>query len=187
MRCCIVGLIRQTQVGHSSFFQRDVAHVDKKLAVSWNDKPSWIGRIVAPGFSEKSATGAQSAYRSREPSQAMDDDNPQYVLINQLYGLVTENVVYPMTQWFCWSDFPTKWLFHWGYTPFSDIPIFHKKCGYCNITCSIPSNMFIHSSKMVLGGNTGEPPTHHRIDPHVLCVNSRLTGGHILQISSIRC
>ena len=29
-----------------------------------------------------------------------------------------------LTQWFCWSDNPVfKWLFHWGYTLFSDIPI----------------------------------------------------------------
>ena len=28
------------------------------------------------------------------------------------------------TQWFCWSDNPvSKWLFHWGYTTFSDIPM----------------------------------------------------------------
>ena len=46
----------------------------KKLAVSWNDKPSWIGRIVAPGFSEKSATGAQSAYRSRRRTRTATFD-----------------------------------------------------------------------------------------------------------------
>ena len=37
---------------------------------------------------------------------------------------VSENVVYPETQWFCWSWNPyEKWLFHWEYTLFSDKPI----------------------------------------------------------------
>ena len=31
-------------------------------------------------------------------------------------------MVYPYTQWLM-IIIPTKWLFHWGYTPFSDIPI----------------------------------------------------------------
>ena len=30
-------------------------------------------------------------------------------------------IVYPYTQWLM-IIIPTKWLFHWGYTPFSDIP-----------------------------------------------------------------
>ena len=34
---------------------------------------------------------------------------------------LSENVVYPYTQWLM-IIIPTKWLFHWGYTPFSDIP-----------------------------------------------------------------
>ena len=29
--------------------------------------------------------------------------------------------MYPYTQWLM-IIIPTKWLFHWGYTPFSDIP-----------------------------------------------------------------
>ena len=32
-------------------------------------------------------------------------------------------IVYPYTQWFCWSLSLFLWLFHWGYTPFSDISI----------------------------------------------------------------
>ena len=32
---------------------------------------------------------------------------------------VSENVVYPYTQWLM-IIIPTKWLFHWGYTSFSD-------------------------------------------------------------------
>ena len=31
-------------------------------------------------------------------------------------------IVYPYTQWLM-TIIPTKWLFHWGYTPFSDIPM----------------------------------------------------------------
>ena len=31
-------------------------------------------------------------------------------------------IVYPYTQWLM-IIIPTKWLFHWGYTPFSDKPI----------------------------------------------------------------
>ena len=41
-------------------------------------------------------------------------------------GFVWKCCVPRKTQWFCWSlslHIPTKWLFHWGYTPFSDIPI----------------------------------------------------------------
>ena len=33
-------------------------------------------------------------------------------------------IVYPYTQWLM-IIIPTKWLFHWRYIPFSDIPIFH--------------------------------------------------------------
>ena len=40
------------------------------------------------------------------------------------FGFVWKWLVPQKTQWFSWSDFPTKWLFHWGYTPFSDIPIY---------------------------------------------------------------
>ena len=32
-------------------------------------------------------------------------------------------IVYPYTQWLM-IIIPTKWLFHWGYTPFSDKPIY---------------------------------------------------------------
>ena len=32
-------------------------------------------------------------------------------------------IVYPYTHWLM-ILMPTKWLFHWGYTPFSDIPIY---------------------------------------------------------------
>ena len=37
------------------------------------------------------------------------------------YGFVTENVVYPYTQWLM-IIIPIKWLFHWEYTLFSDKP-----------------------------------------------------------------
>jgi hypothetical protein len=30
--------------------------------------------------------------------------------------------------------FPTKWRFHWGYTPFSDIPIQEKKVLTANLS-----------------------------------------------------
>ena len=38
---------------------------------------------------------------------------------------------------------PTKWLFHWGYTPFSDIPIWLYYYVYCSILhshlcCRVP-------------------------------------------------
>ena len=36
--------------------------------------------------------------------------------------LVCLKIVCPYTQWLM-VIIPTKWLFHWGYTPFSDIPI----------------------------------------------------------------
>ena len=37
---------------------------------------------------------------------------------------LSENRLKPYTQWFCWSlSLLYKWLFHWGYTPFSDTPI----------------------------------------------------------------
>ena len=36
-------------------------------------------------------------------------------------------IVYPYTQWLM-IIIPTKWLFHWGYTPFSDIPISKMAC-----------------------------------------------------------
>ena len=46
--------------------------------------------------------------------------------INRLLKLaniwVCLKIVYPYTQWLM-IIIPTKWLFHWGYTPFSDIPI----------------------------------------------------------------
>ena len=42
---------------------------------------------------------------------------------------ISENHVPRKTQWFCWSlslwKMANKWLFHWGYTPFSDIPMLH--------------------------------------------------------------
>ena len=34
-------------------------------------------------------------------------------------------IMYPYTQWLM-IIIPTKWLFHWGYTPFSDIPIWEQ-------------------------------------------------------------
>ena len=37
---------------------------------------------------------------------------------------LSENVVYPeKPNGFADHDPVSKWLFHWGYTPFSDIPI----------------------------------------------------------------
>ena len=35
---------------------------------------------------------------------------------------LSENVVYPIFPMVLLIIIPTKWLFHWGYTPFSDIP-----------------------------------------------------------------
>ena len=40
-------------------------------------------------------------------------------------------IVYPYTQWLM-IIIPTQWLFHWGYTPFSDITIcLNGKCHCC--------------------------------------------------------
>ena len=38
---------------------------------------------------------------------------------------LSENSVPRKNQWLM-IIIPTKWLFHWGYTPFSDIPIWMK-------------------------------------------------------------
>ena len=38
---------------------------------------------------------------------------------------VSENSV-PINPMVFMIIIPTKWLFHWGYTPFSDIPIFKR-------------------------------------------------------------
>ena len=49
-------------------------------------------------------------------------------------------IVYPYTQWLM-IIIPTKWLFHWGYTPFSDIPMWTGKTGKTGKTgllCSSP-------------------------------------------------
>ena len=41
---------------------------------------------------------------------------------NGMHLGLSENVVYPYTQWFCWSLSLLNG-YNWGYTPFSDIPI----------------------------------------------------------------
>ena len=43
------------------------------------------------------------------------------VFLKPKMGL-SENVVYPIFPMVLLIIIPTKWLFHWGYTPFSDIP-----------------------------------------------------------------
>ena len=43
-------------------------------------------------------------------------------ILSYLVIWVCLKIVYPYTQWLV-IIIPTKWLFHWGYTPFSDIPI----------------------------------------------------------------
>ena len=46
------------------------------------------------------------------------------VLLEQQKNMsVSENRLNPYTQWLMIS-IPSKWLFHWGYTPFSDKPIY---------------------------------------------------------------
>ena len=50
---------------------------------------------------------------------------------------LSENVVYPYTQWLM-IIIPTKWLFHWEYTPFSDIPILPMTDPWC---CYINANI----------------------------------------------
>ena len=64
------------------------------------------------------AVDGRSALRSSPWGRPWKDDS-----IWQLDRWVCLKIMYPYTQWFCWSLIPTKWLFHWGYTPFSDIPI----------------------------------------------------------------
>ena len=56
------------------------------------------------------------------------DSNPDHLGMSQNHSKpiwVCLKIVYPYTQWLM-IIIPTKWLFHWGYTPFSDIPIFAK-------------------------------------------------------------
>ena len=44
-------------------------------------------------------------------------------MILGVFGIgVCLKIVYPYTQWLM-IIIPIKWLFHWEYTPFSDIPI----------------------------------------------------------------
>ena len=47
-------------------------------------------------------------------------------------------IAYPYTQWLM-IIIPAKWLFHWGYTPFSDIPtlipMWWLKCWDPNVLC----------------------------------------------------
>jgi hypothetical protein len=57
----------------------------------------------------------QLSQRSEVLLHFLTDEVPEASAKIWLLGL-SENVVYP--------NQPTKWLFHWGYTPFSDIPIF---------------------------------------------------------------
>ena len=45
--------------------------------------------------------------------------------INDLDIWVCLKIVYPNGPMVLLIIIPTKWLFHWGYTPFSDIPISH--------------------------------------------------------------
>ena len=57
---------------------------------------------------------------------------------NREMGL-SENVVYPKKpNGFADHEIPTKWLFHWGYTPFSDIP-------------KLPSDLGLHPRKSTNG------------------------------------
>ena len=44
-------------------------------------------------------------------------------------------IVYPYTQWLM-IIIPTKWLFHWGYTPFSDIPCWFSNGQTMDLLCS---------------------------------------------------
>ena len=43
-------------------------------------------------------------------------------IFHRFFIWICLKIVYPYTQWLM-IIIPTKWLFHWGYTPFSDIPI----------------------------------------------------------------
>ena len=83
----------------------------------WRDRSTFETLAVTaaaekrPEQSAEGATGGQPAERRWVP------------VITKKNIWVCLKIVYPYTQWLM-IIIPIKWLFHWGYTPFSDIPIY---------------------------------------------------------------
>ena len=62
---------------------------------------------------------------------------------------LSENRLNPYTQWFCWSLSLLNG-YNWGYTPFSDIPIYHMKVYYHECDFVLSFCRLLHISEYIV-------------------------------------
>ena len=118
---------RLQQISHTSFQASPPLHrrrrdgeVRRFAAVA-----AAVEAVLAPEVTTPGAADGQSfTWKNMEKICEIWE---KIICLRGKYGLVTENVVYPIVPNGFADHYPVfKWLFHWGYSPFSDIPIWEK-------------------------------------------------------------